>query len=143
MKILLHISIVSLMALAAPATAQTSEQDGINFVISELAKLKALELRDCIAGFDTALYLAKTDPNASLDIAYTEGVIGYMRRALTRKVGRNVPIEEIRLDSSFHVSARYLGGGSEAHRAYQAAIIGTCNAQIGQIAQQAAVRGGQ
>ena len=130
-------------ALSNPVWAQVSEDDGVSFVISEFEKLKGLELRDCIAGYDTALYQAKNDPNSSLSISYTEGVIAYMRQALDRKDGRSVPIKEIRLNSSFHVSGVYLGGGGEVHLAYQAAIIGHCNAQIGRIAKQAAERKGQ
>ena len=122
----------------APVNLSDTKMAGVIF---EFEKFMELELRDCIAGYDSVLYQEKTNPDTVLNIGETEEILAVMQTALNNKVGENVSMEVIRETSSWHISGIYLNseGGdtqSNAHLVYQEKILESCNRQIGRIANQ-------
>lgn len=100
-----------------------------------------LELRDCIAGYDSLLFQEKSNPEAVLDVKGAEDIVGLMRVALNSKTGKDLSLQKIRETSSFHISGIYLSDASEdvqseAHLEYQEKIIASCNRQIARIVRQ-------
>jgi len=134
----LAFTMLSLLVFSQSACAKetvSAETSRDTIIVSEFEKFMELELRDCIAGYDSVLFQEKSNPEAVLDVSAAEDIVGLMRIALNSKAGKDVSLQTIRETSSFHISGIYLSDASEGvqsddHLEYQEKIIASCNRQI-------------
>ena len=138
------LTVLSMLAFSQFACAQDAASAGTSpdvIIVSEFGKFLELELRDCIAGYDSLLSQEKSKAQTGANIQAAEVVMGLMRTALNAKVGEEVPLQTIRETSSFHISGIYLsdadeGAQSDAHLEYQGKVIASCNRQVARIVGQ-------
>ena len=138
------LTVLSVLAFSQSACAKeivSAEASRDAVIVLEFEKFMELELRDCIAGYDTVLYQEKSISETALDVKAAEDMIALMRAALNAKAGEEVPLQTIRETSSFHISGIYLsdadeGAQSDAHLGYQGKVIASCNRQVARIVGQ-------